>query len=53
VSGDNKLDVIIPLHQIMWKKQKTQLTLRRQGSLGFVHKVEAGAGETILQQGQK
>ena len=33
--------------------QKTQLTLRRQGCLGFVHEVETGASESILQQGQK
>src|SRR5260370_42484239 len=53
VSGDDELDIFVPSDQIMKDNQKTQLTLRGQGCLGFVHEIEAGASEPILQQRQK
>lgn len=53
MSGYDELDIFVSFKQIVKKKQKAQLTLRRQCCFRFVHEIKAGASETILQQRQK
>ncbi len=51
--SDKKLNVVVVGQQIVQQNKKAKLPLGGQCSLGFVHDIESGTGETVLQQREK